>query len=107
MTSWHEYHQYSLENGGMDDPPYCPLCGVYTTSGVLCEECRSEDPGVPDEPEVCMCGLTAEEHVYPKVDHNFTPKADAVFTHCNVCGKKLREPEEDQMGMCNECGNME
>lgn len=52
-------------------------------------------------------GLTAEEHVYPTVDHNFIPKTDAVFTHCNVCGKKLREPEEDKMGMCNDCGNME
>jgi hypothetical protein len=30
-----------------------------------------------------------------------------VFTHCNVCGKRLREPEEDEMGMCNDCGNME
>jgi hypothetical protein len=29
-----------------------------------------------------------------------------VFTHCNVCGKRLREPEEDEMGMCEECANL-
>lgn len=28
-----------------------------------------------------------------------------VFTHCNVCGKRLREPEEDEMGMCLDCAN--
>jgi hypothetical protein len=80
MTSWHEFHQYGLENGGMDDPPdpYCPECGAYTRSGVICESCA------------------LGEH-----------EDDAVFTHCNVCGKPLREPEEDEMGMCNDCGNME
>lgn len=70
MTSWQEYHQYELENGGMDDPPYCPLCGVHTGSGVLCEKCRDEDPGA-NVPDVCHCGLAAEEHTYPRVDHNF------------------------------------
>lgn len=30
----------------------------------------------------------------------------SVFTHCNVCGKRLREPEEDEMGMCIECANI-
>ncbi len=29
-----------------------------------------------------------------------------VFTHCNVCGKRLREPEEDEMGMCSDCANV-
>jgi hypothetical protein len=105
MTSWHEYRQYELENGGMDDPPYCPLCGTYTTSGVLCEKCRSEDPG-DYMPDVCHCGLTAEEHVYPTVDHNFTPKDEPVFTHCNVCGRKLHTDEEDRIGMCEVCGNL-
>ena len=47
MTSWHEYHQYSLENGGMDDddtPPQesetmneheskCELCGEPMPQG--------------------------------------------------------------------------
>lgn len=79
MTSWHEYHQYSLENGGMDDPHYCPGCGVYTASGVFCEDCCLKDnPDGPDEAEVCMCGLTAEEHVYPTVDHNFIPKEEVM-----------------------------
>ncbi len=27
----------------------------------------------------------------------------AVFAHCNVCGIRLRTPEEDQMGMCERC----
>jgi hypothetical protein len=31
---------------------------------------------------------------------------EPVFTHCNVCGKRLREPEEDEMGMCAECANL-
>lgn len=29
-----------------------------------------------------------------------------VFTHCNVCGRKLRDPEEDEMGMCEGCANL-
>ncbi len=26
-----------------------------------------------------------------------------VFTNCNVCGIKLRTPEDDGMGMCDRC----
>lgn len=29
-----------------------------------------------------------------------------VFTHCNVCGKRIHEPEEDEMGMCAGCANL-
>lgn len=30
---------------------------------------------------------------------------EAVFTHCNVCGIKLRTEDEDRMGMCERCSN--
>lgn len=92
-----------------DDRFYCPLCGRESGSpGRLCDECRSEDPGdyVVDDDGPCMCGLSASEHVYPKVDHGFTPKAEAVFTHCNDCGRKLHTPEEDQIGLCALCANL-
>lgn len=51
-----------------DEPndPYCPTCGKYTRSGVTCEDCE-----LRNHPDVCQCGLTAEEHVYPTVDHSF------------------------------------
>lgn len=58
--------------------------------------------------EVCHCGLPEEDHRHGgAAEHNFKPKSEVVFTHCNVCGRKLHEPEEDEMGMCNDCGNME
>jgi RecJ-like exonuclease len=30
-------------------------------------------------------------------------KPALVFTHCNVCGIKLRTEDEDKMGMCERC----
>lgn len=78
MTSWQEFHQYGLENGGMDDPPYCPLCGVHTVSGVLCEECRDEDPGANVPDEVCHCGLGPEDHYHGgPAEHNYIPKGES------------------------------
>lgn len=57
-----------------DDPgPFCPLCGRESLRiGGLCEECASEELG--NESAVCHCGLAAEDHVWPKVDHNFVPQ---------------------------------
>lgn len=28
---------------------------------------------------------------------------DYIFSHCNVCGIRLRTSDEDQMGMCERC----
>jgi predicted RNA-binding Zn-ribbon protein involved in translation (DUF1610 family) len=108
MTSWHEYRQYELENGGMDDPPYCPRCGAYTASGVYCEKCRDAEPGEEEPGDVCHCGLPEEDHRHGgAAEHNFIPKRDSrVFTHCNVCGRKLHTDEEDRIGMCEVCGNL-
>jgi hypothetical protein len=61
MTSWHEYRQYELENGGMDDPPYCPRCGAYTASGVYCEKCRDSEPGGEEPGNVCGRKLHTDE----------------------------------------------
>lgn len=30
-------------------------------------------------------------------------KEAVVFTHCNVCGIKLRTEDEEKMGMCERC----
>ena len=49
MTSYHEYHQYALENGGMDDhepPKSCTRCNAGMPSyrvNSLCEECFAEE----------------------------------------------------------------
>lgn len=26
-----------------------------------------------------------------------------VFENCNVCGRKIRTPDEEEMGMCEDC----
>lgn len=36
-------------------------------------------------------GLGGDDHYEP------------VFTHCNVCGVKLRSRDEDEVGMCEKC----
>ena len=83
MTSWHEFHQYELENGGMDD----------------------HDDG--DTDEVCHCGLPIEDHkLGGAAEHDYVPKSERVFTHCNVCGRKLHDPEENAVGMCAICANL-
>ncbi len=59
MTSWQEFHQYALENGGMDDP-----------------DVRNSD-GISDTDEVCHCGLGIEDHKYPgAAEHTYVPKAN-------------------------------
>lgn len=72
MTIWHEYHQYALENGGMDE------------EGMPDGDRSGEGEVGPEDPE----------------------REPFVFTHCNVCGRKLHDPEEDQMGMCAGCANL-
>jgi hypothetical protein len=66
-----------MQHHRTDDEPYCPLCGIHTGSGVICERCLEKSPGtdVPDGPEICHCGLPAEDHkLGGAAEHNFTPK---------------------------------
>lgn len=61
-----------------------------------------------DEEDICHCGLRLEDHYYGgPADHSFVPKdkdSDTpVFTHCNVCGIRLRDSDEYEMGMCIRC----
>lgn len=48
----------------------------------------------------------AQEEVCKPCQYEDVPEAHmAVFTHCNVCGIRLRTADEDQMGMCERCAN--
>jgi hypothetical protein len=35
------------------------------------------------------------------------PEHQPIFTHCNCCGKRISDPEEDRMGMCWGCSGVE
>jgi hypothetical protein len=59
MTSWHEFHQYGLENGGMDDPPpaRCPDCSgdgeaprSQLGACVTCPTCGGSGERLPHTP---------------------------------------------------------
>lgn len=54
-------------------------------------------PGPEDDP----ADEITEGEYYRGMDEAREPKS--VFTNCNVCGIKLRTPEEDQVGMCERC----
>ena len=123
MTSWHEFHQYNLENGGMDDMPGeisrsyegpadpCSKCGGSGGGPDPVHRCRHCD-GLGWEPDddggdVCHCGLPVEDHkLGGAAEHNFVPKWPPVFTHCNDCGRKLHTPDEEAIGLCEVCGNL-
>lgn len=65
---------------------------------MMCEACERGDHDQCGMQTWCACDCAGADGIY-------LPDAP-VFTHCNVCGKRLREPEEDQMGMCLDCGNL-
>ena len=112
------HHDYGIDNetfaGGTPDddpPPYCPLCGVHTGSGVLCEECRDEDP-VANVPDVCHCGLPESDHKYPgPAEHTFIPKGSGIHPNlygppCRVCHKTdnvICYPDDHALTICPDC----
>lgn len=40
-----------------------------------------------------------------EMDDDEPEEYEPVFTHCNVCGRPLRERYEDECGMCEKCMN--
>lgn len=63
-----------------------------------CEACENDDHDNCGMQTWCDCDCEGYDPHEASVPF--------VFTHCNVCGKPLREPEEDEMGMCSDCGNL-
>lgn len=57
-----------------------------------------------------LCGQEYHDGGYGKRAHTTcvndeTERRKPVFTHCNVCGRELKEDAEFQMGMCLICAN--
>jgi len=93
-------HSYS----DLGKPPFA--CDSMTTPDRPPEECGAYNP------YAAVAGTfpcrRPRGHDGPH-HHNPPELADrprGVFTHCNVCGRKLHTEEEDQIGMCEVCGNL-
>ena len=66
---------------------------------MMCEACERGDHDQCGMQTWCECDCFGPDGVY-------LPDEGPVFTHCNVCGRKLHTADEDQMGMCEVCGNL-
>lgn len=69
-------------------------CGMQ--SWCSCD-CEGYDPGgsyVPDG-----------HYFHDDLDGGRLVKKVTVFTHCNVCGTRLRDDEEEAIGMCHDCAD--